>query len=222
MFIRHYDLLFPVIRESNIETNTQSKHSADVFCTAIPNMKLFLTWSCGKHLWGNLVESLVYCLSYAGYEQTPATNGTSCINYITCLTRLGINRLHFNHQLVVCVCGGGGGGGGMNIFNRRLYIEPVHACKYILTSSVIFFLTWVLWRSVLSIIMAYVNTCTASLLANCLPCSLCALASCVCVCVCVCVNECMCVCVWGGGGYSYQPMLWKGLQYPLNNGGFPQ
>ena len=46
MFIRHYDLLFPVIRESNIETNTnntQSKHSADVFCTVILNMKLFLT-----------------------------------------------------------------------------------------------------------------------------------------------------------------------------------
>ena len=56
--------------------------------------------------------SLVCCLFYVGYEQTPATNGTSHINCITCQTRLGIHRLHFNHAPVSCVCVWGGGGGG--------------------------------------------------------------------------------------------------------------
>ena len=94
-----------------------------------------------------------------------------------------------------------------------------HCYNCTLTSIVIFLRTWLLWRSVFSIIIAYVRTCTASALANVRPRSLwlqswvcvcvceCACVSvcvsvrvwmcvCVCVCECACVNVCVCVRVW--------------------------
>ena len=127
MFIRHYDLLFPVIRESNIETNTnntQSKHSADVFCTVIPNMKLFLTNTLTMQLTGTFYNmntmsymTCTYIKSFQTVGKQHELDGRILLSQLFCSLVQATSHCRMSHSESMT----------MNLINTRLstYAELV-------------------------------------------------------------------------------------------------